>query len=368
MTPRSYLDHNATTSLRPEAAAAIADALTMTGNGSSVHADGRKVRAAVEDARDAVASLVGIDRDGVVFTSGGTEANNQAILGSGAARVLVSAVEHPAVMKVREDAEIIPVGKDGRVDLGALEDMLGADATGTLVCIMAANNETGAVQPVREAADIAHAAGARLHCDAVQVAGKVDFDVSAMGADTYALSAHKIGAAAGSGALLIPDAAVTPRALMLGGGQEGFNRPGTENLIGIMSFGAAARAVAANWVDEARVMAALRDNLEARLPRGVEISAGSTERLPNTSNIILPGVDSETQVMALDLAGISVSAGAACSSGKVKRSAVLDAMGYSETEAASAIRVSFGWDSTQNDVDAFIAAWTRIAAQRPAAA
>lgn len=368
MTVRTYLDHNATTRLRSEAAAAIADALALTGNGSSVHDNGRKARAAIEAARDGVAELANVDRDGVVFTSGGTEANNQAIKGSGATRVLVSAIEHPAVMKARDDAEIVPVDEDGRINLEALKKTLTSDGRDTLVCVMLANNETGVVQPIREAAKISHAAGARLHCDAVQAPGKMSIDAASLGADTFALSAHKLGGAAGVGALLIADPKATPSSLLDGGGQESYRRAGSENLIGIVAFGAAARAVNDKGEHEAAAMKDLRDHLESRLGADAEIAGRRVERLPNTSNIILPGVDSETQVMTLDLAGISVSAGAACSSGKVRRSAVLQAMGYDDRAAASAIRVSFGWDSTRDDVDSFLAAWTKLAARRPAAA
>ncbi|MEQ8665942.1 MAG: cysteine desulfurase family protein [Rhodospirillales bacterium] len=368
MAPQIYLDHNATTCLRPEAAAAIADAVKMIGNGSSVHAYGRKVRSAIEEARDGIAALTNADRDSVVFTSGGTEANNQAILGSGARRVLVSAIEHPAIMNVRDDAEVVPVDENGRVDLAALRELLGENAEGALVCIMLANNETGVIQPVREASEIVHGAGARLHCDAVQAPGKIKIDISALGADSLALSAHKIGGAAGAGALISADGTPASSPIMKGGGQEGYRRPGTENLLGIMAFGAAARAVVEAGADEASALMALRDDLESRLPNDVRIAGCNAERLPNTSNIVLPGIDSETQVMALDLAGIAVSAGAACSSGKVRRSAVLAAMGYDDTEASSAIRISFGWNSTSDDVDAFLAAWSKVAERRPAAA
>lgn len=363
-----YLDHNATTALRPEAEAAIAESMSLIGNGSSVHGPGRKVRAAIEDARDAVAALVMADRDSVVFTSGGTEANNQAIRGSGAARVLVSAVEHPAVMKARDDAEIIPVDRNGVIDLGALEDMLATIGEDALVCVMYANNETGVIQPVTEAAEIAHLAGARLHCDAVQAPGKTDIDIGALGADTLALSGHKLGAPAGVGALVVAVAAETPTPLLAGGGHEGYRRPGTENLLGIAAMGAAARAIVAHGAEQAAAMAALRDDLETRLGERAEIAGRAVARLPNTSNIILKGVDSETQVMALDLAGVAISAGAACSSGKVRKSAVLDAMGYGDDEAGSAIRVSVGWNTTTDDVDAFVAAWARIAADRSVAA
>ncbi len=363
-----YLDHNASADLRPEARAAVERALALGGNGSSVHRHGRRVRAEIESARDAVAELCGVDRDAVVFTSGGTEANNQVVQGASTRRVLVSAVEHPSVATVTLRAEVVPVNRDGVVDLAALGEMLSENGEGALVCIMAANNETGVVQPVAEAAEVVRRAGAILHCDAVQAPGKIDFDARTLGAHTYAVSGHKIGAPAGVGALIAADPSARPDALIRGGGQERYHRSGTENLIGIAGFGAAAAATASAWREEAEHTRALRDELEQRLGNRAEVAGARAPRLPNTCNIILTGVESETQVMALDLAGISVSAGAACSSGKVRKSAVLDAMGYGEEEAGSAIRVSLGRNSTKSDIDAFVAEWSKLAERRPAAA
>lgn len=363
-----YLDHNATTAVRPEARAAIEDVLSMTGNGSSVHGPGRKARALIERSREMVAALVNADPDNVTFTSGGTEANNQAMLGADAQRVLVSAIEHPAVLSVCESAEIIPVTQDGVVDLAQLKSMLGEDASDTLVCVMFANNETGVIQPIVEVAEIVHAAGARLHCDAVQAPGKVAIDVRTLGVDSLALSGHKMGAPAGIGALITGRCGKAPASLMSGGGQEYFRRAGTENLMGIAAMGAAAAAIVEHGAAEAAAMAVLKDVLEENLPDGSLIAGQPVARLPNTTNIIRVGLEAETQVMSLDLRGVAVSAGAACSSGKVKKSAVLSAMGYGDSEAGSAIRVSLGWNSTQEDVDAFIGAYTKLVGQQSAAA
>lgn len=365
-----YLDHNATSPLRPGARAALEHVLDLVGNGSSVHADGRRVRALIEDARETVARFVGVDRDALVFTSGATEANNQVLRAAATAgrRILVSAIEHPSVAALVPDAGRIPVTSDGIVDLDALDALLVDDAENALVAVMAANNETGVIQPITEIAEIVRRHGAVLHCDAVQALGKIAFDAGAMGAHTYAISGHKIGAPAGVGALIIAEPLARPDALIVGGGQETYRRAGTENLLGIAGFAGAVNEVASNWHDEAIRLAELRDALEARIGEGAVLAGREAPRLPNTTNIILRGIDSETQVMALDLAGIRVSAGAACSSGKVSRSAVLEAMGFAAEDAGSAIRVSLGWTTENSHTNAFVDAWTKLAERRPAAA
>jgi cysteine desulfurase len=352
----TYLDWNATAPLRAEAATAMADALALCGNPSSVHRWGRAARRRVEDARDAVAALVGASPDGIVFTGGGTEANHLALLGSDRARVLVSAVEHSSLLQAAPEAERIPVGSDGLVDLAALRVLLAADARPALVSVMLANNETGVVQPVREVAAIAHAHGALFHCDAVQAAGKIPVAVAEIGADLLTLSAHKIGGPAGIGALIVGGGVdLTP--LLRGGGQERNRRAGTENLVGIAGFAAAAEAGAVFEYDNVRK---LRDGLEAALaPDAVVIGAGAP-RLPNTSAIAMPGVPAETQIIALDLDGVMVSAGAACSSGKVGPSHVLAAMGLPAEIADATIRVSLGWSTTEADIAHFIDAWTAL--------
>ena len=351
---QTYLDWNATAPLRPEAAAAIADALLLVGNPSSVHRAGRAARQVVERSREAVAASVDASADSIVFTSGGTEANHLALLGIGRPRVLVSAIEHSSVLHAVPDAERIPVDGDGVVDLAALAALLDADPRPALVSVMLANNETGVIQPVRAIAASAHARGALFHCDAVQAAGKISLSLTATGADLLTLSAHKIGGPAGIGALVSAGAEVTP--LLRGGGQERNRRAGTENLAGIAGFAAAATVCDPSEYDR---VSTLRDRLEASLPHALIIAAGA-ERLPNTSAVAMPGVPSETQIIAFDLDGVMVSAGAACSSGKVGPSHVLAAMGLGPELAQSTIRVSLGWSTTTADIDHFIDAWSAL--------
>jgi cysteine desulfurase len=365
----AYLDWNATAPVRPEVAAAIAGALQALGNPSSVHRFGREARRALEQARAQVARLVGAPAAGVVFTSGGTEANQLALRGFPGRRVLVSAIEHDSVRAARADAAVIPVTRDGVVDLDALERLLAAEHRPALVSLMLANNEIGVIQPVREAAALAHAQGALLHCDAVQAAGKLPLDARALGADLLTLSAHKLGGPMGVGALVI--AGDLPLgAIQTGGGQERGRRAGTENLPGIAGFGVACELAAARLGDWAAV-AALRDAAERRLkaiaPEAPVYGAGAS-RLCNTLSIGMPGVPAATQVMALDLAGVMVSAGAACSSGKVRRSHVLEAMGVEPEAAESAIRISLGWSTTAAEIDQLVEAWRALYARHRAQA
>jgi cysteine desulfurase len=357
----TYLDYNATAPVRPEVAAAVSAALAEVGNPSSVHGFGRAARARLETAREQVAALVGARPNQVVFTSGGTEANALAIGGAGRSRVLASAIEHDSVLKSAA-CELIPVERSGVVDLAALEQMLSASPELTLVALMLANNETGVIQPVAEAARIAH--GALLHCDAVQAAGKIALDFAGLGAGLMSLSAHKLGGPPGVGALIVADH-VDLQARQRGGGQERSRRAGTENVPGIIGFGVAAEIAAAELGGMARV-GALRDDLERRIVAavpGAVIFGREAARLPNTTCLGLPGLSSEVQVMRLDLAGVAVSAGSACSSGKVQESHVLRAMGADAATAGAAIRVSLGWQSSADDVDRFVAAWTDLAAR-----
>ena len=363
--PETYLDWNATAPLRPEAAAAMTAALGHCGNPSSVHRWGRAARATVERARIAVAALVGPPAEAVIFVSGGTEANHLAILGAGRQRVLVSAVEHGSVLQAAATAEQIPVDRDGVVRLDLLDLMLGKEPTPALVSVMFANNETGVIQPVAEIAALAHARGALFHCDAVQAAGKIPLDSSAIGADLVTLSAHKIGGPPGVGALLARGGLdLTP--LLRGGGQERGRRAGTENLSGIVGFAAAAAAAAAEIAVYDRVRAS-RDALEAEIvavaPEAV-VLGNAAPRLPNTTAIAMPGTAAETQIIALDLDGVMVSAGAACSSGKVGPSHVLKAMGLAPDIAATTIRVSLGWATTERDVSRFLQSWTALYRRR----
>ncbi len=362
-----YLDYNATAPVRPAVIEAMARALDSPGNPSSVHGSGRAARRSLEQARAAVAALVGARPDAVLFTSGGTEANNQA-LASARGPCLVSAIEHDSVLKAAPDAERLPVDADGRLDLERLAERVAATRP-ALVSVMLANNETGVVQPVAEVSRLARRHGALVHTDAVQAAGKLRLDLGALGVDFLTLSAHKLGGPQGVGALVLGagalGAGIEPAALLRGGSQERRWRPGTENLPGIVGFGRAAE-LALEDSDVASRTAALRDRLEAEIRKaapGARVYGAAALRLPNTSCLAMPGVGNQTQLIALDLAGVHVSTGSACSSGKVGPSHVLAAMGVEPAEAASAIRVSLGWASTDADVDRFVAAWTRLYAK-----
>jgi cysteine desulfurase len=358
----TYLDWNATTPLRPAAAAAIAAAMGRCGNASSVHRWGRAARQAVEQARAAVAALVDAQPDGVTFVSGGSESNHLALLGCGRARVLVSAVEHSSVLQAVPGAERIPVDRDGIVNVAALDALLVADRRPAIVSVMLANNETGVLQPVAAIAETARAHDALFHCDAIQAAGKIRLAAADIGADLVSLSAHKLGGPPGIGALVVTgDADLAP--MIRGGGQERGRRAGSENLVGIAGFAAAAEAALAGLADYDRVRQ-LRDRLEraalAAVP-GALVIGGEAPRLANTTALSLPGIAAETQVIALDLAGVMVSAGAACSSGKVGPSHVLAAMGLSPEVAGGTIRVSLGWTTRDDDVAHFLEAWTALA-------
>ncbi len=357
MSPRAYLDYNATAPLRPQARDAVMAALDVIGNPSSVHGFGRRARAILETAREEVAALAGVAPRLVTFTSGGTEANQMALNAVAVDRVLMSAVEHPSVLNAREDATILPVDGAGCVDPAKLDALLAAGQGSALVSVMAANNETGVVQPLAEIADVARRHDALVHVDAVQAAGK--FDLDAIDADLMTLSGHKLGGPAGAGAL-VRKREVQLRPLLRGGGQELGLRAGTEALSAIAGFGAAARAC---LDDDLASWRSRRDRLEADIvastPSAVVVARGA-DRLANTSAIAMPGVGAETLVMSFDLAGVAVSAGSACSSGKVGPSHVLTAMGRDDI-ASSTVRVSHGWASTDNDIDVFLAAWTDIA-------
>ncbi|ABC22827.1 cysteine desulfurase family protein [Rhodospirillum rubrum] len=359
-----YLDHNATTALRPEAVAAITAALEVLGNPSSIHRDGRRARALIEDARDAVGALVGARAERVIFTSGGSEANALGLLGSGR-RLIVGATEHPCVLRADPAALRIRVDRHGVVDLGHLEALLQAERNPAVVGLMLANNETGVVQPVAEAVALAHAHGALVHCDGVQAPGRMALSLAALGCDSLALSGHKIGGPAGSGALILAEGhEVSPG--LRGGGQERGRRAGTENLLGIVGFGASAATLGAQTAAESTRLGALRGRLEAAVTAavpGVVIYGAGVARLPNTTCVGLPGVGADRQVMALDLAGLRVSAGSACSSGTLSASPVLLAMGVGEDAARQAIRVSLGWTTTEDEVSGFIEAYGAMAAR-----
>jgi cysteine desulfurase len=378
MSARSYLDWNATAPMREEAKTAFAAAISLAGNPSSVHAEGRAARAPIETARDQVAALVGALPGNVFFTSSGTEANMLALTPAietadekqPRTRLFVSAIEHVSVRSggrfPRDAIGEVPVGSDGRLDLVALPGAI-ANAPRPLVSLMLANNETGIIQPVAEAAAIVHKAGGLLHVDAVQAVGRVPCDMTALGADLLTLSAHKIGGAKGVGALARAREDIHfPEPLLRGGGQERGLRAGTENVAGIAAFGAAAAAALAGRESESAHMAALRNRMEESLlsitPEAVVFGRDSgVNRLPNTTLFALAGINAETAVIAFDLEGVAVSSGAACSSGKVQPSHVLAAMGVSPTLLRGAVRVSLGWSTTAADVEKFLSAWTKLA-------
>lgn len=373
MTPgsRIYADYNATAPLRPEAKAAILRAMEATGNPSSVHGEGRKARALVEGAREAVAGAIGACRDDIAFTGGGTEsvgaALRGALLGAGDAVLVASAIEHDAVASLVTGNEVWPVGADGVVDLGWLEEQAGKlerQGYRPLVSLMLVNNETGVIQPVAEAAEIVHQSGGLIHCDAIQGLGKTSVSIIDMDVDYLSLSAHKIGGPQGVGAFYVKPGAPF-RATQTGGGQEFGRRAGTENVAGIAGFSAAVEASLAG-LSQYEGLRAPRDAMEAQLKRAVpdlRVHGETAARVAGVSCFGVEGLPSETQVMGLDLAGFAVSAGSACSSGKVKPSRVLTAMGLNDTAARSAIRASFGWASKADEFDALARAWLKMAAR-----
>ncbi|MGC2410525.1 MAG: cysteine desulfurase family protein [Methyloceanibacter sp.] len=370
MTTRSYLDYNATAPLRPQVREAMVAAFAIYGNPSSVHAEGREARALIEAARTKVAALAGARPEEVIFTSGGSEANALALAAQpgDAWHCYMSAVEHRSVLAggrfYRESTTRIPVTSDGVIDLDRLASEFDKHHLGgwrPFVSLMAANNETGAIQPVAAATEIVHAAGGFLHTDAVQVAGKLPLNFGGLGADMMTLSAHKLGGPKGVGALILRQR-VTVEPLIKGGGQEWRHRAGTENVAGIVGFGLAAELAVAE-LDKTQAIAKLRDELEAKaqaVAPDVVVLSGRVPRLPNTSCIAVPGTKAETLVIGLDLAGIAVSAGSACSSGKVEASHVLSAMGVSPELAQGAIRVSLGFGTESADIERFLGVWSEL--------
>lgn len=374
---RAYLDHNATAPLRPGAREAMAAALTRCGNASSVHAEGRAARAAIESARGQVAHFLGASPANVTFTSGATEANALALSPvievGGQARsfdvLLVSAVEHPSVRAggrfAAGQVETIPVNGEAVVDLEVLESMLADHRKAgrkALVSVMAANNETGTLQPLAGIALLVQEAGGLLHCDAVQIAGRLPFDLEASGADLISVSSHKLGGPQGAGALIVRNGNIRVPPSLRGGAQEAGRRAGTENVPAIVGFAAAGSEAEAALPTETKRLRALRDKAEqgirAVAPEAVIL--GGAERLPNTVCFAAPGVAAETAIIAFDLDGVALSAGAACSSGKVGPSETLKAMGMRPEVARGAMRLSMGWNTSDNDVARFIEVWKRV--------
>jgi cysteine desulfurase len=383
---RASFDYNATAPLRPEARAAMVAALDATGNASSVHAEGRAARGRIETARGQVARLAGGDAKNVTFTSGGTEANNTVLTPDWSFNgktvrfgvLIVSAVEHVSVLaggRFSPDAvKTIPVDANGLVDRAALERLLAepvAEGKRALVSVMLANNETGVIQPVADVARIAHAAGALVHTDAIQAAGRIPIDIAALGVDVLTLSAHKIGGPQGAGAIVRATDAWAFAPLVRGGGQEKRLRAGTENVAAIAGFGAAAAAAVAEHSLHTGVLdGTWRDRLEAIVTTGASksgkpatIFGADAPRLPQTVCFGIPGLSAEILLIALDLAGVAVSSGSACSSGKVAQSHVLAAMGVAPDLAKGAIRLSLGWESGPADLDLFATAWGHVLEQ-----
>ncbi len=373
MPDRVYLDWNATAPLRPEAREAMASALQLCGNPSSVHAEGRQARRLLEDARSTIAHALGARPRNVIFTSGGTEANVLALLPGlrrraslPIERLVVSAVEHASVLAggsfAPETIETIPVSSSGLIDLSRLRQLLEGRPP-TLVSLMLANNETGAIQPVAQAAEIVHGEGGLLHVDAIQAFGKIPFNINTLNADLVSVSAHKVGGPKGTGALVLAEGVSDLEPLLRGGGQELGRRAGTENVAGIAGFGAAAKAALEGLEADAIRLKGLQERLESGLRQtpGVIIFSEAAPRLPNTTLFTVPGLRAETAVIGFDLAGIAVSSGSACSSGKVQPSHVLQAMGFGPDLAQGAVRLSLGWSTEDADIDRCLEAWRKLA-------
>jgi cysteine desulfurase len=372
MSDRVYLDWNATTLLRPEAKAAMAAAWDLRGNPSSVHAEGRHARRLVEEARAAIAGAVGGLARNVVFTSGGTEANALALTpglrrasGPDVERLLVSAVEHASVLAggrfPAEAVHTVGVTRSGVLDLDRLRAALAAGPP-ALVSVMLANNETGALQPVAEAAELVHASSGVLHVDAIQALGKIPVDIKALAADLVTVSAHKIGGPKGVGAVILADGVLGFEPLLRGGGQELGRRAGTENVAGIAGFAAAVKAAMAAFGEDTSRLEGLRDRLERGLRQspGMIVFSDNVKRLPNTTLFTVSGLKAETAVIGFDLAGIAVSSGSACSSGKVQPSHVLEAMGFGADLAQGAVRLSLGWYTSSAEIDRCLEAWRKL--------
>lgn len=355
---RIYLDYNATAPIRPEVISAVSDAMAHVGNASSIHGEGRAARKLVEDARAQIASLAGVRSAQVIFNSGATEGNNTILSGYQNKNVLVGASEHPSIIEAAPNAKKIPLQKSGLIDVKKFEELLESEKP-ALVAIQLVNSETGVIQPIADLAARAKSKGALVLCDAVQAAGRMHLDFISLGVDYLTLSAHKFGGPQGIGALIFREGLQMPKYLR-GGGQEKRQRAGTENVAAISGFGVAAQLAQDGLAQYRKHAGALQSKLESALRQianDIIITGESAPRVPNTTNILLPGVTSETQVMAMDLEGIAISSGSACSSGSIKPSHVLMAMGFDETASKSALRFSTGWATTDAEIDAALAAY-----------
>ena len=356
-----YLDWNATAQIRPEVLDLVTKVMGEVGNASSVHDFGRRARKYVEDARAQVAKLCAVTPDQVTFTSCATESINTIHHGFKDQPVLISAIEHPAVIAAAPQAKQIPVTLDGVIDMEAYKKLL-EDHKPKLVSVMLVNSETGVIQPIKEMAELAHEAGALFHTDAVQAAGRIDITLDNLDVDYLSLSAHKFSGPQGVGAIICREGCDVPR-FMLGGGQEKNCRAGTHNTAGIAGMGLAAELALKNLPQYEEIQK-LRDDMESRIRKisnNAIIYGAKSPRVGNTTNVGLPNLPAQTQLMALDLDGIAVSSGSACSSGAFKPSHVLTAMGADEEESKSALRISLGWNTKATDIDAFLESWKKLA-------
>lgn len=360
MPEKIYLDHNATTPIKPAVLDLMHQILSEPGNASSVHSYGRAARSHVEKAREQVAKLVNVSPSQVIFTSGATESDNTIVKSYHPEKVFISAVEHSAVSRISDRFQIIPLTGEGLFDLEALEQaFMSRDAD--LVCAICVNNETGNIQPIKDIVHIAKKYGAAVHTDAAQAVGRIPVDFQDWGVDYLCLSAHKFGGPQGVGALIYAPGKA-PQKFMHGGSQERYQRAGTENVAGIAGMGLAAE-LAVQGMESYQSLGALRDRMEqdikAQAPEAI-IYGEKAPRVSNTSNICLPGVPAETQLMNLDLEGIAVSTGSACSSGKALASDILVSMGATEDQAKSALRVSLGWNTKEEEIERFIEIWMKM--------
>ncbi|PJB69099.1 MAG: cysteine desulfurase [Alphaproteobacteria bacterium CG_4_9_14_3_um_filter_47_13] len=358
-----YLDYNATTPIKPDVIELVGTIMGVVGNASSVHGCGRKARSFLEIAREQISGLVGAHPNQIIFTCGATESNNAVLKQFQGQRILVSAIEHPAVRNALPDIEFIPVTCEGIVDLAAFEKMIGEGTPPALVSVMMVNNETGVIQPVEEIARLAKARHKNIfvHTDAVQAAGRIPIDFPALHVDYMSLSAHKMGGPQGVGALIAAPGAPVAR-FMHGGGQEKRQRAGTENVAGIAGFGLAAEKALSGMKDYKK-LEEWRDRLEAdilKIAPKMRVYGQKAPRVANTTALCLAGLPAQTQLMGLDLEGIAVSSGSACSSGTFKPSPILQAMGASDLEASSTLRISTGWNTKESDIDRFIEVWKKI--------
>lgn len=359
---RIYLDYNATAPIRPDVIDGMSKIMHHVGNPSSIHQEGREARKIIEQARQNVSELVGCHPKQVIFTSGATESNNMLLKGYAPhRRILVSATDHPSIIYGGVDVELIPVHTNGLTDLVALEDLLKKDKTPSFVSIIMVNNETGVIQPIKEIGTLVKQYDGLFHTDAAQAAGRIPLHFPSMGVDFLSLSAHKMGGPHGMGAIIMQNGTNPPK-LIHGGGQERRQRAGTENVAGIHGFGIAAE-IALDNLENFSKLKAYRTQIETAFKSShpnVLINGEEAPRVANTTSLTIEGFDASTLLMSFDLEGIAVSTGSACSSGSVQASHVLKAMGATDSQAKSGLRISSGWATTQGDIDAFIKSWTKI--------